>query len=211
MDRARGLAPLGLALLGLVALAVACTGRPDAGNTPSPAPTVATVVAGELRSTLQDNVAPSPCSSAETQQTVYADSTQGYCFAFPSQFLIGEVTTRTVSLQNPQVSETTPVLTVRVDPVNAGQSLEQIVNDRLLRAKSQQPNLMIKRRSTQLGGLSAEEIIGLPGRPEAHWLFVLRDGNLVTLLFRPSRSGTQVTRSAEQALWQQVTETFRFY
>lgn len=211
MGWAQWMAPLGLVLVALVALAAACTSRPDPDAASSPAPAVAAPLDGELQPTLPGDATPPPCASAEPQQGVYADSSHGYCFAFPSQFLVGEVTTRTVSLQNPQVSETTPVLTVRVDPAGADQSLEQIVNDRLVRAKRQQPNLMVKRQVTQLGGLSAEEIIGLPGRPDAHWLFVLRNNHLVTLLFRPSRGASEATRVAEQALWQEVTATFRFY
>jgi hypothetical protein len=116
-----------------------------------------------------------------------------------------------VNLQNPQVTETTPVLSVRTELAASGRSLAQIVDERLVRAKGQQPNLLVKRQATQLSGHAAEEIVGLPGRPEAHWLFVTRGNHLITLLFRPSRNAPEAIRVAEQALWQQVTATFRLF
>lgn len=195
MKLARLSLALGLVLAGLLALA-ACT--TDLRSAPSQPAVPASPIA-------------SPCQSADPLQAVYADPDRGYCFVFPSQFQIGAVTTRTVSLQNPQVTETTPVLSARVEPAASGWSLAQIVDERLVRAKGRQPNLLVKRQAAQLNGHAAEEIVGLPGRPDAHWLFVLRDGDLVTLLFRPSRSATDAVRAAEQALWQQVMATFRFF
>jgi hypothetical protein len=167
------------------------------------------MVAGRVDSTLGG--LPDVCQG--TGLLTYYAPENGFCFAYPGSFTLGETSPVRASIFSPALDQNLdPVrasLQFEIRPLNAGEDLKSVVDAYLAEfAGLSVPE--IKRTSTTLGGEPAEQLEVVPGREGSRDVFMVRDGTLFHFMFMPSVTDFPQAASDVEDLFITVTSSFTF-
>jgi hypothetical protein len=180
----------------------------DLNATPKPTsiavltqPTSTQVLPAPTPMIIPSTVPPPPTQSATpVAGPAYSDSGLGISFTYPREW---EILPRTpddppgLTLHAPPVGEgPEPIIfaiTIVIDPVSE-RSVKDIVDQQMAQVPADLAG-GIKRKPANLGGETAEEVIGLPSQEGAVETFVLHGGQLFLIILQPYDETNESLRS----------------
>lgn len=152
-----------------------------------------------------------PARCRQEGMNSYVDFTDGFCFAYPSDFTpdpagLAAVTARPKNPSNPE--EVLARLDIFSGPAVSDATLEKLVSE--FRKQFEGPNSPVTLRQTQimLAGEAAEVLEPVPGRLSSRIVFVLHNGFFYQLIFFPIDEPS--VESDLNRLYEAVTSTFTF-
>jgi hypothetical protein len=167
------------------------------------------LIAGRVDSTLGE--LPAVCQGIG-QVTFYSPE-NGFCFAYPARFTLGETNPTTADLFGPALDDNLDALRaslhLEVQPLNPPQDLKSIVDDYLGQFQSM-PVPEIVRSPMKLGGEPAERLEVVPGREGSRDVFMVQDGVLYHFMFMPSIRDFPKAAPDVEDLFMTVTSSFTF-
>jgi hypothetical protein len=199
-------------VLFLAACTPAATTQPQALREPA-TPTPEVFQSLDPSPTVSNNTLPLTCQF--TDLSVYVNQDWGYCFAYPTNYMLDEsqAAEGRISLYGrPLGDPAEPIrvtLEVTVQTVPAGSSLPTLANSYRLAFLQADVSTPTVSTSSTLGGEPAETLESVPGRLPSRLLMALHDNMLYTLRFFPSE--TEETSNDLEALTQTVTGSFAYF
>jgi hypothetical protein len=167
------------------------------------------LIAGRVDSTFGE--LPAVCQGIG-QATFYSPE-NGFCFAYPARFTLGETNPTAADLFGPALDDNLDALRAslhfEVQPLNPPQDLKTIVDSYLGQFQSMAVPEIV-RSPMKLGGEPAERLEVVPGREGSRDVFMVQDGVLYHFKFMPSiRDFPQASADVED-LYMTVTSSFTF-
>lgn len=167
------------------------------------------LVAGRVDPTLGE--LPAVCQGIG-QATFYSPE-NGFCFAYPASFTLGETNPTHSELFGPPLDDSPnalrAALLVEVQPVTTDADLAALV-EAYLAGVDPQLAPTIERAPLTLGGEPAERLEGVSGQAGTRDVFMLRDSVLFHLTFMPSVREVPEAADAMEGLFMTVTSSFTF-
>jgi hypothetical protein len=209
----------------LVAILVLCGCTPKSPvssnqfESSNAAPVVEPTMTVPLPATVIDEwVAPNAEPAAEpdcTQQNEngYQDPRGGYCFIFPSSYVLTELTEGLIIMEGPALNDDSPEplkveFSMLAQSVSSEANLSRLVDAYLTQSFLQDLPRAIERMPIELDGVPAEVLEDIPGRLSSRLVMTISNDTLYTLTFFPS----DVSEAAEglEELYSTITGSFLF-
>jgi hypothetical protein len=167
------------------------------------------LVAGRVDPTLGE--LPAVCQG--TGLATFYSPENGFCFAYPASFTLGETSPARSEIFGPPLDDNLHALraslVVEIQPITTGENLPTLV-DTYLAQFAGLPLPSIERTAMDLGGVPAERLEVVPGLEGSRDVFALRASTLYHFMFMPSIRDFPQAGDAVEDLFLTVTSSFMY-
>jgi hypothetical protein len=167
-------------LLALLVFVSGCIPAPDSPETPNILP--------RLDPSPTPSNSPLPLTCQITDLNIYINDMDGYCFAYPTRFTLGDQTANRPEIIGPAVDDSyEPIhakLSVEVGPAAAGKTVREQAESYLKDFSVLDPS-KFNWTEVNVGGEAGWMVEPVPAMLSYRIIFVQHDGNLYRLLYWP--------------------------
>lgn len=173
----------------------------ESGATPESVPVTPEVVDAS------GDQGPASCVAGKGE-AVYSKPDQGYCLAYPADFIISEQDTGATvisgTVPGPSIAGFVNITTQPAQGRTAPQVSDELVADFL------GTDILPERTDNILGGEPAVEIIGMPGQDLSWYVIAAHNDTVYTLIFAPMGDENGQAFTDMQLLYEVAMRTFQF-